>query len=536
MTVGQRDGEQENSVKFPSEDVDAIMETFLEEILSIPCTVLWPDVYDVTKTSIDIMRSEEAKLDEKLKVAEKELNAKMIKTETKETQLATPNSPQTSSVSGTQIKIESKSLDVKPEMVNGSIEADENTPKPIKSEPVSSPMQISTKANFKERSKLDPYDKEVEPIKNNMLLNGKASHDEMKQNLQKTNCKLDINCKMEIDEPQSEGNKPQNQCKQQVAINKEIKNEPCKVEIDSVKKENETQVPEIKKENPSKNFNLKLNDSNLSNPSTNPKLLKKVRRFLEDRNVLLLEDEAFGRDGSVPDPLSGPLLSCKAGLSRKEMSKRLGSVSNILRSLSFIPKNHTEFCKHQELLRAISGILLLRHKHKIKRKRKLDFESVEELKEKVGQFENVDTPTNYSDSKKSELRPEISSDSLCKNVTNSDIYNTNDSTSASSKLFAPETETVDSKTDIEIQKSFGSSIALDDKDKEAMKIYGDLWWWDSVQRVREDALVILSNISSTLDLSLLPDDRTPLCIVEACLHLALCPSSDACDSYSSKPR
>uniref|UniRef100_F6U2A4 SWI/SNF-like complex subunit BAF250 C-terminal domain-containing protein n=1 Tax=Ciona intestinalis TaxID=7719 RepID=F6U2A4_CIOIN len=134
-----------------------------------------------------------------------------------------------------------------------------------------------------------------------------------------------------------------------------------------------------------------------------------------------------------------------------EVSRRLECLSNIIRGLSFVPGNANELCRQRELMRALSGTLLLRHKHR--------------------------------------TRPRHAS---------------------------PHSE---------------SATVLDSD--ENTEVYTAPWWWDTVRRVREDSLVILSNIAHSVDLSELPDDHVAMAVLEACLHWSVCPSSDASDSFSS---
>jgi len=541
MQTGQI-GKKQNSFSSPVEDGDDVLVATLEEILSIPCTVLRPDDYDVMKTSIEIMKAEEAKLDEKLKLASKKPKTQKIKTDPEETCDTNPSSKPLDSM--TDAKTGPKNLDVKSEMVNGCVETEESDSKTIKTEPASSPVPFSTKVTSNNESEMDQHETNRKPIDKNKLLNGEATPEEKnKQKLQKRSLELDskpdITSKLGVTESNVEENKPKNICKQEPTRNRTVKNEIRNSEIGRLKKEYDSHMSEVKKKislEHSKNCTQTGFSIPIEKPD-NPSLINRAQRFLEDRKVLLLEDEAFGRDGSVSDALSGPLLSCKAGLFRKEILSRLESISNIVRSLSFIPKNHVELCKHHELLKAISGMLLLRHKHKVKRKRKLDFENVQELKEKVGKFKTNESIDKLGDHL--ENQPDIAVENKTNDTQNdtfklseSGCNSDNDSTSDqkhSSTLFAPKTE-----ANTRIERS--ALIVFDENDENAKDAYSDLWWWDPVQRLRGDALVILSNIASTLDLSTLPDDRTPLCIVEACLHLVLCPSSDACDTYSAKPR
>lgn len=72
-----------------------------------------------------------------------------------------------------------------------------------------------------------------------------------------------------------------------------------------------------------------------------------------------LEEEGTCRDNSV-------LITCIDG--HKEISRRCLCLSNIVRSLSFIPGNDTEMANHPGLLSLLGRLLLLQHRHGIRRR------------------------------------------------------------------------------------------------------------------------------------------------------------------------
>ena len=255
-----------------------------------------------------------------------------------------------------------------------------------------------------------------------------------------------------------------------------------------------------------------------------PKLFLRVKKLLEDHKVIILEDEAFGRDGSMEDPISGPLLKSKASQSREEVSNRIRSISNILYNLSFIPANIEDLCRHRTFMKALSGILLLRHKHKV-RKRKLNSESVvDAFKADSIDDKEISTFTNHKI---------IKQETTSSDISNAPDVSVKDNSHRTSELFAPKSDR-EWKQQLE-GLSFSSTVLVEGSDEE-LEEYQDTWWWDSVQRLREDALIILSNLASALNLAHFSDDHVPLAVMDACLHWCLCPSSDACDSYSTKPK
>lgn len=263
-----------------------------------------------------------------------------------------------------------------------------------------------------------------------------------------------------------------------------------------------------------------VKEEKLLNPPM-PRIFKRVKKLLEDRKVVMLEDEAFGRDGSMEDTISGPLLKSKACQSREELLNRIRSVSNILYNLTFIPANIDDFCRHRALLKAISGILLLRHKHKV-RNRKLNFEVVDNSR---------DTDDHHKKGPDNET-PDITNQKQSENE-NPIKQETVSSETNLSEVLAP-TFDFDSKERLK-DLSLSSTVLNGESDNQS-DVYQDSWWWDVVQKLREDALVIVSNLASVLNLSQFSEDHVPLAIIDACLHWCLCPSSDACDFYKTNPR
>ena len=132
-------------------------------------------------------------------------------------------------------------------------------------------------------------------------------------------------------------------------------------------------------------------------------------------------------------------------------------LSNILRSLSFIPGNDIEFSQHPGVLTILGRILMLNHKHLIRLKQR-----------KI-------PPTGE-----------------CTSLESVHFSNTPASTS---ELSLPGVNS---------------------------------WWWDCLNVLRENTLVILSNISGQLDLSIFPESVS--CpIITGLLHWVTCPSAMAVD-------
>ena len=146
--------------------------------------------------------------------------------------------------------------------------------------------------------------------------------------------------------------------------------------------------------------------------------------------------------------------------SRESLQSRCLCISNVLRSLSFIPGNDYEFSQHAGILTVLGQLLMLHHDHLIHAERK-----PLSLRQSTSQEETSKPPQE-----KIGVKPE-------------------------EKQFPPR---------------------------------DDYWWWDCLHGLRENTLVILSNISGQLDLSIFPE-LISYPIMDGLLHWAVCPSSIATD-------
>ena len=229
-------------------------------------------------------------------------------------------------------------------------------------------------------------------------------------------------------------------------------------------------------------------------------ITSKVEKVLKQRNLILLESEAVGSEGSTRDSLNGPILMSKRRNHSIELSQRLLCICNIIRSLSFIPSNASTLFRHPRLMRAIAGSLLLRHKHR--RRGAHCYLNDEQVKTE---------PDDCSKSPCDEQEEKITS-------------------SSETPLFAPSSGGSRLTSESVTEGRFCSTVLTEDE--RTKSIYNDPWWWDCVHQIREDALVTLCNIAHSVDLSELPDDHTALAILESCLHWSICQSSDAIDPFS----
>lgn len=87
------------------------------------------------------------------------------------------------------------------------------------------------------------------------------------------------------------------------------------------------------------------------------------------RNIKILEDEPHSKDET-------PL--CTLLDWQDSLSKRCVCVSNIIRSLSFVPGNDFEMSKHPGLLLILGKLILLHHKHPERKQAPLTYEKEEE--------------------------------------------------------------------------------------------------------------------------------------------------------------
>uniref|UniRef100_A0A673FUU4 AT-rich interactive domain-containing protein 1A-like n=1 Tax=Sinocyclocheilus rhinocerous TaxID=307959 RepID=A0A673FUU4_9TELE len=93
------------------------------------------------------------------------------------------------------------------------------------------------------------------------------------------------------------------------------------------------------------------------------------------RSIAVLEDEPHSKDEA---PLVTPLDW------QDSLARRCICVSNIVRSLSFVPGNDSEMSKHPGLLLLLGRLLLLHHRHPERKQAPLTYEKEEEVDESHG--------------------------------------------------------------------------------------------------------------------------------------------------------
>lgn len=104
--------------------------------------------------------------------------------------------------------------------------------------------------------------------------------------------------------------------------------------------------------------------------------------------------------------------------------------------------------------------------------------------------------------------------------------------------------TTDKNSDIRIQnpahdnssKISLSSTVLHDSISDQEDDYGFYnhpWWWECVRQVREDSLITLANLSTSMNFSQFTNENAMYTIIDACLHWSVCSSADAQDPFPS---
>lgn len=164
------------------------------------------------------------------------------------------------------------------------------------------------------------------------------------------------------------------------------------------------------------------------------KIMESIKRKWEECEE---ENEAHQRDSSS---------LCLMTDQQEELTKRCVCLSNIFRSLSFVPGNDRELSSHHGLMLTLGRLLLLNHRHPKRKREQRKFDREE---------------------------PEI-----------------------------PIEDTIEDGV--------------------------DEWWWEALYALRENALVILANITGKMKLIEYPEEVSRT-LLEGLLHWAVCPSSKAQD-------
>lgn len=97
---------------------------------------------------------------------------------------------------------------------------------------------------------------------------------------------------------------------------------------------------------------------------------------LSKQTGAILEDEPHSKD-------EGPLVTINNW--QDSLARRCICISNIIRSLSFVPGNDHEMSKHPGLLLMLGRLILLHHRHPERKQAPLTYEKEEDLEEGTGQ-------------------------------------------------------------------------------------------------------------------------------------------------------
>lgn len=197
---------------------------------------------------------------------------------------------------------------------------------------------------------------------------------------------------------------------------------------------------------------------------------------LKRRKLEEFEDECYTRD----EPSLYQVTETQDALARRCLS-----IFNILRNLTFVPGNETEFGKSIPFLSLIGKLLLIHHDHPLKgkptgKKFKLD-----------GDDENGSTTEENGDEN-------------------------------------PEDEEDDGLTS-GARGGVGGSADIDVDSCTSLNGEGE-WWWEYVHHLREHVLVMIANISGQMDLSQFSEEISRP-IFDGLLHWAVCPAAYGQDSF-----
>nr|CAB3222863.1 AT-rich interactive domain-containing protein 1A-like [Phallusia mammillata] len=480
-----------------SPDVDqslVVVEATLEDVLSIPCSVLFPDEYDIHGGStMDEDTNEVPKPAADEDQDKSEEAPKPAEEKTKE---------QTTSLDDDVSKSDVTDVDVSKSDVT-DVDVAKKVEEKVNAE-TKSCDDVSDKLNDVTNKSGDITVKfDVIKKHNNVTVEEGGEEIKIKEENEKDGYPM---CNgIQSDESSSDA-------KSSNDAGMEVDPAPVVEDAAGIKQEvEEVKNPESDKEKP--------DDVILPPPSS--RVTYRVEKVLDERNVILLEDEALASDGSMSEIFSGSVVPSKTCNKLEELSNRLQCISNIIRGLSFVPTNSRNICQHRSLMRAVSGSLLLRHKHRT-RPRHVPTNEEESSKDEGTVFKDHREQTDVGGRIPSTKYFLKSSDFAAKKT-------------RTSELFAPDTGKSDFSETSKKRPLFSATV-FDEDDEDCRKAYSDPWWWDCVHRIREDSLVILSNVAHALDLSKLPDDHTALAVIEACLHWSVCPSSDANDTFYGKLR
>jgi AT-rich interactive domain-containing protein 1 len=178
-----------------------------------------------------------------------------------------------------------------------------------------------------------------------------------------------------------------------------------------------------------------------------------------------------------------------------ELMNRCACISTIIRNLSFVPGNDSIICKNHTLLKILSRLLVIKHEHQLIIRNNLqncssEFEESDEDDLDLDADDDHDVLRGYF------LSQEID---CIKKLKHKNLFYTKKSASTSSS----------------------SSNSNE-------------WWWECVHLLRENSLVTIANISTSINLNNMDEEIIEL-YAHGLIHWCICRSQDAQDPLKTLP-
>uniref|UniRef100_A0A8C4R8P8 AT rich interactive domain 1B (SWI1-like) n=1 Tax=Eptatretus burgeri TaxID=7764 RepID=A0A8C4R8P8_EPTBU len=242
------------------------------------------------------------------------------------------------------------------------------------------------------------------------------------------------------------------------------------------------------------------------------------------KKVVILEDEAA---------IGADLPLCTRKSWQEALARRCLCISNIIRSLSFVPGNDYELSRNPGLLLVLGKLLLLHHRHLERR--------VPTPVTKPFTCANATVPTPSPSAGEVEALTLRENGTDLKDGGGGERRSVGDvpiATCGSSPEIGETENNVDRVAEEAKQNETEKSKEVDNRKlslcaKAPASGGAEIrasWWWDSLQNLRENAFVTLANICGQLDLSAYPESLV-LPLLDGLLHWAVCPSSEARDPF-----
>lgn len=210
--------------------------------------------------------------------------------------------------------------------------------------------------------------------------------------------------------------------------------------------------------------NLDLNMSVNGEVHASGLSVRDTSRTLKRRRMSDYEDEAYSRDDASLVLLTE---------SQDCVGKRCVCISNILRSLTFIPGNEAEFARSSSFLALVGKLLLFHHDHPLRTQKTRNYDREVCGCRLIGVFINFRCCLFYF---------------------------------------------------LQEDADFADSCSSLQGEQE--------WWWDFLLHIRENVLVSIANIAGQIDLDQYPEEiARPL--LDGLLHWAICPSAQGQDPFPS---